>query len=203
MATAREQLHTEIVALSNRACDDAGKADLQKILLGFRVQTKAGTQIPDGMTARDALGAEVVTLWEKGPIDADTCTALINRFRMQLKAAAGAKKAPRKKAAAAKPAARKAAPAAPVQAPPKAKKAEAAPVARRTPIGGGPMKRRKTRAECPKCHSNGVVLAHNYAGEEYYSCIYCGWQAYKSTTDSDLDATLAAQLLGRATRGGT
>jgi hypothetical protein len=43
----------------------------------------------------------------------------------------------------------------------------------------------------------GVVLARSYAGDEYYSCIYCGWQAYKPTDEDDPNASLAVRLLGQ------
>ncbi len=65
------------------------------------------------------------------------------------------------------------------------------------PVAGGPRARKKARAECPKCHSMGVVLARSYSGDEYYSCIYCGWQAYKPADDDDPNASLALRLLGQ------
>ncbi len=79
-----------------------------------------------------------------------------------------------------------------------------APAARRPgravaePVAGGPRKRGRTRGECPKCHSMGVVLARSYSGDEYFSCIYCGWQAYKPTEDDDPNASLAVRLLGQS-----
>jgi len=65
------------------------------------------------------------------------------------------------------------------------------------PVAGGPRARKKARAECPKCHSMGVVLARSYSGDEYYSCIYCGWQAYKPADEDDPHASLALRLLGQ------
>lgn len=65
------------------------------------------------------------------------------------------------------------------------------------PVAGGPRARKKARAECPKCHSMGVVLARSYSGDEYYSCIYCGWQAYKPADEDDPNASLALRLLGQ------
>jgi hypothetical protein len=64
------------------------------------------------------------------------------------------------------------------------------------PIAGGPRTRKKARGECPKCKSKGVVLARSYSGDEYYSCIYCGWQAYKAVDEDDPNASLAVRLLG-------
>ena len=43
----------------------------------------------------------------------------------------------------------------------------------------------------------GVVLARSYSGDEYFSCIYCGWQAYKPTEEDDPNASLAVRLLGQ------
>jgi hypothetical protein len=65
------------------------------------------------------------------------------------------------------------------------------------PVAGGPRKRGKSRGECPKCKSLGVVLARSYAGDDYFSCIYCGWQAYKPTDEDDPNASLAVRLLGQ------
>jgi hypothetical protein len=65
------------------------------------------------------------------------------------------------------------------------------------PVAGGPRARKKARGECPKCKSKGVVLARSYAGDEYYSCIYCGWQAYKAVDEDDPNASLAVRLLGQ------
>ena len=66
------------------------------------------------------------------------------------------------------------------------------------PVAGGPRKRGRTRGECPKCHSMGVVLARSYSGDEYFSCIYCGWQAYKPAEEDDPNASLAVRLLGQS-----
>jgi Zn ribbon nucleic-acid-binding protein len=65
------------------------------------------------------------------------------------------------------------------------------------PVAGGPRTRKKARGECPKCKSKGVVLARSYSGDEYYSCIYCGWQAYKAVDEDDPNASLAVRLLGQ------
>lgn len=65
------------------------------------------------------------------------------------------------------------------------------------PVAGGPRARKKARGECPKCKSLGVVLARSYSGDEYYSCIYCGWQAYRPADEDDPNASLAVRLLGQ------
>ncbi len=65
------------------------------------------------------------------------------------------------------------------------------------PVAGGPRTRKKARGECPKCKSMGVVLARSYSGDEYYSCVYCGWQAYRPADEADPNASLAIRLLGQ------
>jgi hypothetical protein len=42
----------------------------------------------------------------------------------------------------------------------------------------------------------GVVLARSYATDEYYSCIYCGWQGFKPPDAIEGQDSLAARLLG-------
>jgi hypothetical protein len=71
------------------------------------------------------------------------------------------------------------------------------PVRGPEPVAGGPRTRKKARGECPKCKSMGVVLARSYSGDEYYSCVYCGWQAYRPADDADPNASLAIRLLGQ------
>src|SRR5690606_79060 len=46
------------------------------------------------------------------------------------------------------------------------------------PIAGGPKQGSNSRGQCPKCRSMGIVLARAYGGDDYYSCIYCGFQSY-------------------------
>jgi hypothetical protein len=205
VATAREKLYDEIVALTSSALPDDAEAVIKKIMVRYRVQTKPGINIPAGMTARDALGERLLKLWSSPPKDlAATVGTTIDEFRMQLKQKGGSTGAKKKKA----PAKPKAAPrsAAPAPAPTPtpagadtAKPAQAAGDRRRLePVAGGPRRRGKTRGECPKCHSKGVVLARSYAGDEYFSCIYCGWQAYKPADENDPTASLAVRLLGQS-----
>jgi len=42
-----------------------------------------------------------------------------------------------------------------------------------------------------------VVLARSYTQEEYYTCIYCGWQAFKPFEEANADSPLAARLLAQ------
>lgn len=219
MATAREKLYDEVVALTEAAPGDDAESIMRKVMARYRVQTKPGVTIPEGTTARDALGDRLLALWRERPADLTTkIGAVIDEFRMQVKQkGASTPKAPKKAAAPAAAATPAKAPAAPVAPAPVARREpeprpepEVAAEApgnghredrpRRTvePVGGGPRRKGRTRGECPKCHSMGVVLARSYAGDEYYSCIYCGWQAYKPADENDPMASLAVKLLGQS-----
>jgi hypothetical protein len=201
LATAREQLYEEITAELAKAFGDDSDKTVREILKKYRVQTKPGVKIPDDRTARDALGDRILALWKKPPKDVDArIGTLIDEFRMQNKARGKATK----KAAGKSAAKKKATPShalsrstdKPLPTP-----AEEKPRAPRRPaiepaVRGGPRRRGKTRSECPKCKSMGVVLASSYAGDEYFSCIYCGWQAYKPVDEDDPNASLAVRLLG-------
>ena len=227
MKTAREQLYDEAIGLLPSPPTDASPGDMKKIMLKYRVQTKPGVDIGAGVTARDALGDRILELWRAGADDEATRAkmgTLIDEFRMQLKQA-GPEGAPAGGAPKAPPRPRPAPPAAPrpeakapaaaprkppvpeKPAPPRAPLPSVAlgmsdPPAKgmrhvAEPVAGGPRRRQKARGECPKCKSHGVVLARSYSGDEYYSCIYCGWQAYKPTDDDDPNASLAIRLLGQ------
>lgn len=210
LATARETLYEEMVALTAApAGDDAGER-VRKIMLKYRVQTKPGVNVANGQTARDDLGDRLLQLWRDMPAGVhDLIGTEIDKFRMQMKqkSAGGAKPKPaaaKKPAAPARPAAATTSPARPDPAPLPAPEPQMAPVdfdalrpARLEPVAGGPRRRGKTRSECPKCHSMGVVLARSYAGDEYFSCIYCGWQAFKPADENDPTASLAGRLLGQ------
>lgn len=220
MATAREKLYDEVVALTEAPPGADGEAVIRKIMARYRVQTKPGVTIPEGTTARDALGDRILDLWRERPADLHAkLGAAIDEFRMQVKQKGSSAAKPAKKAAAQPaPAPKPVAPAAPA---PKPAAPRAEPEARARPdvaadaggnghpseerprrivepVGGGPRRKGRSRGECPKCHSMGVVLARSYAGDEYYSCIYCGWQAYKPADENDPTASLAVKLLGQS-----
>lgn len=210
MATAREKLYDEVVALIASPAGDDAEATIKKIMTRYRVQTKPGVNIGAGNTARDALGDRLLELWRTNPPDAKSqIGSTIDEFRMQVKQRASAGAKPKRPAPAAEvkpPPPRPAAPAPKAHPEPAAEARRdneddlPAPSQRRRvvePVGGGPRRRGKSRGECPKCHSMGVVLARSYAGDEYYSCIYCGWQAYKPADENDPTASLAVRLLGQ------
>jgi hypothetical protein len=220
LTTAREKLYDEVVALTESPPGGDAESVIRKIMTRYRVQTKPGVNIPDGMTARDALGERLLSLWHERPPDLQAkLGSFIDDFRMQVKQTGASGTKPPKKVAAvpltAQPVQRPSAAAKPISRPDPAQvsaRSEAPPPEsdddgdvdtnrrRRVvePVGGGPRRKGRSRAECPKCHSMGVVLARSYAGDEYYSCIYCGWQAYKPADENDPTASLAVKLLGQS-----
>lgn len=210
MATARETLVIEIETLyrSGETSAENIRAGIVELLQKYRVQTKPRTQIPAGVTARDALADRLLGMWRQGLLmDEEQLNLTIDAFRMQHKKTSGqSKTSARKKVRpreAVTPAAvvkDEASPARPtlVTSPEAKDDSEArhrGPIS--SPVAGGPRKKAKKRAECPKCHSMGVVLARNYAGDDYYSCVYCGWQGYKPVDKPDFNVPVATQLLGQ------
>ena len=186
MTTARNLLHADLIKLLSSQSNETIREGISTILDNYRVQLKPGISLANGITAREKLFHDII----------ETCTlipsqelprrlqSLFEKYRMQAKkkgdlgknmrSVNGERSGSRAKASG------------------KAKKG-----VKMEPLGGGPVKRTKARGECPKCHSMGVVLAHSYAGDDYFSCIYCGFQAYRAVVETDLDLPLAAELLGR------
>jgi len=203
LATARELLYDDIVALTGSPAGDGADEEIRTIMVRYRVQTKPGINIPDGVTARDALGDRLLKLWQDKPDDfAEKLGTFIDEFRMQMKRkSTGKKKAAPKSAPRAPSSANAAKTSVPGPAAAEGDEAPSGPPGPRgvTAVGGGPRQRKKTRGECPKCHGMGVVLAPSYAGDEYYSCIYCGWQAFRPADENDPAASLAVRLLGQST----
>jgi hypothetical protein len=212
VTTARETLLLEIAAMCRSGVSSAESihAGILELLKRYRVQTKPRTQIPPGVTARDALAERLLGMWRQGMLtDEEQLNLTIDAFRMQHKKAAGQSKTSARKKVRPREAV----------IPGGTAKDESSPAARPTlvkspeepledsesrsrgpissPVAGGPRKKAKKRAECPKCHSMGVVLARNYAGDDYYSCVYCGWQGYKPVDKPDFNVPVATQLLGQ------
>jgi hypothetical protein len=210
VATARETLVVEIEAMcrAGAASAESIHAGIVELLQKYRVQTKPRTQIPAGITARDALADRLLGMWRQGILtDEEQLNLTIDAFRMQHKKTSGqsktsARKKVRPREAVTPSASAKDETAAPrptlVTSPDTKEDSEArhrGPIS--SPVAGGPRKKAKKRAECPKCHSMGVVLARNYAGDDYYSCVYCGWQGYKPVDKPDFNVPVATQLLGQ------
>jgi len=211
MTTARAKLHADLVDLLAAKNKAEAEERLRELIGSYRVQYKK-PPAEKGGTAREALLDSLVEMLRRPPKDAlGHAAALLDDYRMQIKGAPRAKSASsgsrtdgkRGRKATTKDAAAGAAP--PVAAPDAAAAGttSALPVNPEptgpslTPVAGGPPKaKRSTRAECPKCHSMGVVLARSYAADEYYSCIYCGWQGFKAPEALESQDSLAARLLG-------
>lgn len=206
MSTARATLHADLVKLLGHKDKGDLEGQLDELLTGYRVQYKKPGD-SSRKTARDALRDDLVTTASKPAKDLMALVAqVLDEYRMQAKSAGPAegKKGPRKKTA--KTAAADAAAPAPAASKPAGKHAAAttakpatAPARPASPAktASGPAAARGTsRSECPKCHSMGVVLARSYATDEYYSCIYCGWQGFKPAEAMEAEDSLAARLLG-------
>ncbi|MFH1809445.1 MAG: hypothetical protein ABIJ09_11920 [Pseudomonadota bacterium] len=203
MSTARAKLHTDLVKMLGQKSKSDLAGQLDELLTAYRVQYKKPGD-PSRQTARDALRDDLVAVASKPGKDLMAqIAAVLDEYRMQAKTSGPSegKKAPRKKAA---PAAASATPAAAAPAPrgakaaptPRAAAASARPAASGAPAAGAGSQRSTSRSECPKCHSMGVVLARSYATDEYYSCIYCGWQGFKPAEAMEAEDSLAARLLG-------
>lgn len=210
MATARERLLQALTAIISQPLTEDGKNALRRLLNSYRVQAKPGEDLPKSDTARDALAEQIIASWkEHGPVDRKVLGTLISPFRMQLKQGLARGRGDAKNAAAdvdiikneSKNLTR-------MQIKEKAvlhenayfrERHDAHPnILKHAPIAGGPKVGSNTRGQCPKCRSIGIVLARAYGGDDYYSCIYCGFQSYLKGADPKLDLPLAAELLGGA-----
>lgn len=178
--TARDLLLMQVLSLVAKPFSSMSETQISQTLDRFRLQLKSGVGVSDGKTARETLCADLTNCWRTAD---KNISSVIDRYRMQLKVQGKAKKSKISKSKQTD------------------EKMEFSPTAIKTtrvePLAGGPQKRSRDRGQCPKCRSMGVVLAHSYSGDDYFSCIYCGFQAYKASLDSELDLPLVAELLGR------
>jgi hypothetical protein len=177
MATARDTLLAELLKLFKMAFSDRADDHIASLLERFRIQSKSGPDSSKG-TARELLSAQLLNLWKAQPGDlGKAILEAINQYRMQLKQTEKKKTGAKERVKAV------------------SKKSEVKQISE--PLAGGPQKRQRVRGECPKCHSMGVVLARSYNGDEYFSCIYCGYQTYRAGMELEFDMPLAAELLNR------
>lgn len=212
MATARERLLQALLAIISQPFSEEGKVALSRLLNSYRVQAKPGENLPKDQTARNALADKIVEAWKQScPLDRKFLSRVISSFRMQLKQGFSRSRMLESKQSQ-KEAGQEVAGQSMVSARAKAKdiaakqenayfKDKAKNVVNpegSTQIAGGPKQNPKSRGQCPKCRSIGIVLARAYGGDDYHSCIYCGYQAYLKNTDPKLDLPLAAELLGDA-----
>lgn len=177
MATARDTLLAELLKLFKTAFSDRAEDHVASLLERFRIQAKSGPDSSKG-TARELLSAQLLKLWKAQPADlGKAILEAINQYRMQLKQTDAKKTTAKERVR--------------VVSKKSISKVDSQPLA------GGPQKRQRVRGECPKCHSMGVVLARSYNGDEYFSCIYCGYQTYRAGMELEFDMPLAAELLNR------
>ena len=196
-------------AILSQSFSNEGKITLERLLNSYRVQAKPGENFDKNQTARDALFANLHNSWgKKLSLNRTQIAPLIAPFRMQLKQ--GLNRARYRDLKDQKSNLTNN-PINPILDNRKARlreyyaRIENAYFTDRetkyptkinsTAIAGGPEKKSSNRGQCPKCHSEGIVLAAAYETENYYTCIYCGYQAYLNTKKSDLDLPYAAQLL--------
>ena len=201
-ATARDALGERLVDLWRAGGnDDATRTKMGTLIDQFRMQLKQAGGDKAGPPGRsdahgDSAPERVAAPPPRPRPDPVARPAASATARPEVRTPAAAVPAAKRPPAVAPPAANKAAVAAPsvtlgVSEPPMR------PVRGPEPVAGGPRTRKKARGECPKCKSMGVVLARSYSGDEYYSCVYCGWQAYRPADDDDPNASLAIRLLGQ------
>jgi hypothetical protein len=206
VATARERLLQALTAIISQPFSEEVKASLKRLLNSYRVQAKPEENVDKNLTARDALANIIIHSWQqKKSLERKDVIVLIEPFRMQLKTGLNKRKStnsdspeiaheendsgslPRR-----------------VKIKENINRHENAYFREKTApdpkeqsaIAGGPLPKTGGRGQCPKCRSVGIVLARAYGGDDYYSCIYCGYQAYLKSIDPKLDPPLAAELLG-------
>jgi hypothetical protein len=208
VATARERLIQALMVIISQPFSDDGMAALNRLLNSYRVQTKPGEHVAKDQTARDDLANKIVDAWKNNALgDKKLINNIISSFRMQLKQglSRGRVLEPRPTVGDQNPSDSN------NKSMPRSKIKENAAVHenayfKNTPdsgkkivetgaIAGGPKQSSNTRGQCPKCRSIGIVLARAYGGDDYHSCIYCGYQAYLKDADANLDLPLAAGLL--------
>ncbi|MBH1989055.1 MAG: hypothetical protein I8H75_04780 [Myxococcaceae bacterium] len=179
MATARDTLFEDLQILFQTPRSQNAESSILNLLKRFRVQFKPGSE-PSTHTARKSLLDQLKALWEAKQAG-DRHRALsktLDSFRMQVKASSGKKSAAKSFEE-------------------MISKKSSSNFRVGQPLAGGPQRRDRIRGECPKCRGMGVVLARSYHGDEYLSCIYCGYQTYRTAMGPEFDLPLAAELLNR------
>lgn len=208
MATARERLLQALTAIISQPFSEDAQSSLKRLLNSYRVQAKPDENIDKSITARDSLAHIIVHTWKaKNVLEKKDIIALIEPFRMQLKTGLNKRKlssdAPLESALLEN--SYESSQSRRVKIKENINRHENAYFREKSKlpspeeekaIAGGPLPKTGGRGQCPKCHSVGIVLARAYGGDDYYSCIYCGYQAYLKSVDPKLDPPLAAGLLG-------
>lgn len=208
MATARERLLQSLNAIISKNYTPDAKTLLKRLLNTYRVQAKPGEGISKDSTARDVLLNLIVKAWiEQETIDNKKLEELIAPFRMQLKQSLLKYKHEEEQSenedipnlTNSHTHSRRSKIAENISRHQNAyfrdKSKKNDNKDQHVSIGGGPLQKSSARGQCPKCRSKGIVLARSYGAEDYYSCIYCGYQAFLKTLDQKIDLPLAAMIL--------
>lgn len=180
MHTAREQLLLDVLHILKTVRSIQWKPQIDQLLDGYRIQTKTKTlEKTSSVTARTSLHNELNSLVAQPAPKEETFRQVLANYRIQRKQSQTVPKS------------------SPVASEHPKNHSAWKRLLQLEPVAGGPRKRAGTRGECPKCKSQGIVLAHSNSGEDYLSCIYCGFQAYTKAQHHDLDLALSIELMGR------
>jgi hypothetical protein len=202
VATAREKLVQSILAIIGQPYDMEGHNSLIRLLNSYRVQAKPGAQLGKIETARNDLANQLINSWKQGFLtDKQSLNQIISSFRMQVKQ--GLTRLRTIETRSRNHDNLNGSPLLRIRKDNKTNhenayfkdKYQTNQKINHTAIAGGPKQTQNKRSQCPKCRSFGIVLARAYIGDDYHSCIYCGYQAYLKDGDPSLDLPLAAKLL--------
>lgn len=200
VTTARENLLQSLIKLTEQPFNQVKSQLLARLLNSYRIQKKEGKEKDNEMPARDYLQQQIESLWQQNiSLDKKAINKILTCFRMQIKLPTSRKKYhlghPQPDNAGSVELTR-------AQIKENFNKQENAYFRDKNnskkgndAVAGGPEQKNNNRGQCPKCRSIGVVLARSYGGEDYYSCIYCGYQSYPNKKDPNIDLPLAAKIL--------
>lgn len=211
MATARERLLQALTAIISQPFSEEGKVALTRLLNTYRVQAKPEEKLIKDQTAREGLLLKIIEIWKiQGSLEKKQLNSITRPFRMQLKQGLnrtkgtgykpdreleGDERTYRSSGITRAQLKEKIAQQENAYFKEKHQDRESKGNKSNVAIAGGPKKGANFRGLCPKCRSLGIVLARTYGGDDYHSCIYCGYQAYLKNKDLNLDLPIAAELL--------
>lgn len=183
MSTARENLIQEVMKIPQEPMTVSSTVRLKNIINRYRVQLKPWAQSLPGISAREKLLSVLTNLCSQETAQFNQFKDAVKAFRMQTK-----------------PLKRRVSPVEPVVSSTQSRgRSNGDQVSSKIsePIAGGPQRGKKSRGECPKCHSMGVVLSQELT-DAHYACIYCGFQVFqKRAQGGDLALSIATELFGR------
>lgn len=187
VATARERLLKALLTVVSQPASIEAKTTLKRLLNNYRVQAKPETNVEDGLTARDSLANKIIFAWQSSPLDKKAICEMTDGYRMQLKN--NAKKAFFENEADSSKTVSHIGPNLNEEKGKDKINHENAYFKESdlndkqqnlSAIAGGPIAQNSKKGQCPKCKSQGIVIARVYQKDDYYSCIYCGYQSFVS-----------------------